>query len=224
MAFAERHGLFVIEDACQAHGAEYKGRRAGSIGHLGCFSFYPGKNLGAYGEAGAVVTGNPQWAAGIKMIRDHGQREKYHHDMIGWNARMDGIQGAVLSVKLKRLAAWNEQRRRHADLYTALLKDVPDLIVPIEAPQRRHVYHIYTLRTPRRDALRDHLAAAAIETGIHYPIPLHRQAAEGLNDPASRFPVTEACAAQIVSLPMYPELDERQIGYVAEQIKSFCNR
>jgi dTDP-4-amino-4,6-dideoxygalactose transaminase len=224
MEFAERHGLYVIEDACQAHGAEYKGKKAGSIGHLGCFSFYPGKNLGAYGEAGAVVTGNPQWAADIRMIRDHGQRKKYHHDMVGWNARMDGIQGAVLSVKLKRLAHWNEQRRKNAALYSELLKDVPDVIVPFTAPERSHVYHIYTIRNSRREALRDHLAAGSIETGIHYPIPLHRQPAEGVYEPDSHFPVVETCAAQILSLPMYPELSERQIGYVAEQIGEFCRK
>jgi dTDP-4-amino-4,6-dideoxygalactose transaminase len=221
MAFARKHGLYVIEDACQAHGAEYKGKKAGSIGHLGCFSFYPGKNLGAYGEAGAVVTGDPRWAADIKSIRDHGQRKKYHHDRIGWNARMDGIQGAVLGVKLQHLARWNEQRRKNAALYDDLLRNVPDVITPVEIEQRKHVYHIYAVRSRRRDALRDHLASQAIETGIHYPIPLHRQSAEGLYAPESRFPVVETCAAQILSLPMYPELDQRQIGYVAEQIKAF---
>jgi dTDP-4-amino-4,6-dideoxygalactose transaminase len=221
MAFAERHGLYVIEDACQAHGAEYKGRKAGSIGHLGCFSFYPGKNLGAYGEAGAVVTGNPQWAAGIKMVRDHGQRKKYYHDMIGWNARMDGIQGAILSVKLKRLELWNEQRRKNAALYTALLKDVPDVITPYEAAYGTHVYHIYTIRSSRREQLREHLISRSVEIGIHYPIPLHRQAADGLYDPESHFPVVEKCTPQILSLPMYPELSENQIAYVVDQIKDF---
>jgi dTDP-4-amino-4,6-dideoxygalactose transaminase len=221
MEFAKRHGLYVIEDACQAHGAEYKGKKAGTIGDLGCFSFYPGKNLGAYGEAGAVVTGNPQWAAGIKMIRDHGQRMKYHHDMIGWNARMDGIQGAVLSVKLKYLAQWNEQRRSNAALYTELLNSVPDVITPMEAAYGTHVYHIYTIRSSRREPLREHLTSRSIELGIHYPIPLHRQAAEGLYDPESHFPVVETCASQILSLPMYPELSEKQIRYVVEQIQDF---
>jgi dTDP-4-amino-4,6-dideoxygalactose transaminase len=224
MAFAQRHGLFVIEDACQAHGAEYKGRSAGSIGHMGCFSFYPGKNLGAYGEAGAVVTGSPQWASDIKMLRDHGQSRKYHHRMVGWNSRMDGIQGAILSVKLKHLRQWNEKRRMHAAQYNQLLKEVPEVITPFEADYGRHVYHVYALRSPRRDALRAFLSDRSIENGVHYPVPLHRQAADGLYDPAASFPVAERCAAEVISLPMYPELSGLQISHVVDGIKAFYRR
>ena len=153
LQIARVHDLFVIEDACQAHGAEYKQRKAGSMGDAGCFSFYPGKNLGAYGEAGAVVTNNAELAEKVRMLRDHGQIRKYHHSKIGWNARMDGFQGAVLNVKLKYLSAWNEARRRNAQLYGKLLSDVNNLIIPVEADYAKHIYHIYAIRTQNRDAL-----------------------------------------------------------------------
>ena len=217
---ARAHGLFVIEDACQAHGAEYKGRRAGSIGDVGCFSFYPGKNLGAYGEAGAVVTNNAELADKIRMFRDHGQKKKYSHSTIGWNARMDGFQGAVLSVKLKYLAGWNEARRRNAQLYNSLLADVDDIITPIEADYAKHVYHIYAIRTKNRDSLKKVLAEKDIFCGIHYPVPIHLQDAyKFLGYRKGSFPVAEGCAEQLLSLPMFAELSQEQINSVCYEIK-----
>lgn len=222
MEIARRHGLHVIEDASQAHGAEYKGRRAGSIGDLGCFSFYPGKNLGAYGEAGAVVTNSDELADKIRKLRDHGQAKKYYHDLIGWNGRMDGIQGAVLSVKLKHLEDWNEKRRRNAALYTQLLKEQDHLVTPTEAHYAKHVYHIYALRTTERDQLISHLAENEIYCGIHYPIPLHLQKAyQFLGLQKGDYPVAEQCAAEFVSLPMFPELTGGQIERVVESIGQF---
>ena len=222
MQVARAHGLFVVEDACQAHGAEYQGRRAGSISDAGCFSFYPGKNLGAYGEAGAVVTNNAELAEKIRMLRDHGQAKKYYHSMIGWNARMDGFQGAVLSVKLKHLPAWNQARRKNAQLYDKLLADVDDVITPVEADFARHIYHIYAIRARNRDALMSALAEKDIFCGVHYPIPVHLQDAyKFLDNKAGSFPVAEKCADQFVSLPMFPELKPEQIERVANEIKCF---
>lgn len=224
-AIARRYGLCVIEDASQAHGAEYKGRRAGSIGDLGCFSFYPGKNLGAYGEAGCVVTNNNEWAEKIRKLRDHGQAKKYYHDLIGWNGRMDGIQGAILRVKLKYLEDWNAKRRQHAALYNELLKGQDYLITPAEANYAKHVYHIYALRTPKRDKLISYLAENEIYCGIHYPIPLHLQKAyQCLGLQKGVYPVAEQCAAEFVSLPMFPELAGAQIERVVESIKKFMQK
>ena len=223
MKIAREHGLFVIEDACQAHGTEYKGRRAGSIGHAGCFSFYPGKNLGAYGEAGAVVTNDSELAEKIKMFRDHGQAKKYYHSMIGWNARMDGFQGAVLSVKLKHLSDWNEARRKNAKLYNELLTGVDKVQRPVEAQYAKHVYHIYAIRTSKRDALMSALAEKSIFCGIHYPIPLHIQEAyRFLGYAQGSFPIAEKCAEEFLSLPMFPELTQNQIVMVVNAIKKFC--
>ncbi|MBU0731070.1 MAG: DegT/DnrJ/EryC1/StrS family aminotransferase [Proteobacteria bacterium] len=220
MDIARDHGLAVIEDACQAHDAEYKGRRAGSIGDAGCFSFYPGKNLGAYGEAGAVVTNNRELAEKSRMFRDHGQRQKYYHSIVGWNGRMDGFQGAVLGVKLPYLPAWTEARRNNAKLYNELLADVSSVTTPHVAVYAKHVYHVYTIRTQNRDALIETLAEKGISCGIHYPVPLHLQDAYGfLGYAKGDFPVSEKCAQEIVSLPMYPELTEEQIHYVVEKIK-----
>ncbi len=222
LAVAGEHGLCVIEDACQAHGAEYKGRKAGALGDTGCFSFYPGKNLGAYGEAGAVVTNSDALAEKMRMFRDHGQAKKYHHAMIGWNARMDGIQGAVLSVKLKYLAEWNESRRKHAQEYTALLASVADVITPREEAYARHVYHIYAIRIKERDRLMAALTEKGIACNIHYPVPIHLQEAyRSLNLGPGSFPVAEKCASEYLSLPMYPELTPEQIAYVTDQIKAF---
>jgi dTDP-4-amino-4,6-dideoxygalactose transaminase len=219
---AQEHGLFVIEDACQAHGAEYKGRPAGSIGHAGCFSFYPGKNLGAYGEAGAVVTNSAELAEKIKRFRDHGQAQKYFHSMIGWNARMDGFQGAVLMVKLKHLPAWNEARRKNAKLYNEFLADVNKVQTPVEADYAKHVYHIYAIRTKKRDVLMSALAEKKISCGIHYPIPLHLQDAyRPLGYTQGTFPIAEKCAAEFLSLPMFPELTQNQIMMVVNEIKRF---
>jgi len=222
LEIAKRYDLQVIEDACQAHGAKYKGKNAGTIGNAGCFSFYPGKNLGAYGEAGAIVTNDDALAEKVRMLRDHGQAKKYYHDWIGWNARMDGLQGAVLGVKLKYLPGWNEARRDHARKYSELLADLKDIHVPKEANYARHIYHVYAIRAPRRDALISYLGGKGISSGIHYPVPLHLQKAYGslgLNN--GGYPVGEKCAEQFVSLPMYPELKNDQIEYVASEIKRF---
>ncbi len=219
MEIARAHELFVIEDACQAHGAKYKGRQAGSIGDAGCFSFYPGKNLGACGEAGAVVTDNPEIDSKIRMLRDHGQSKKYHHTMVGWNARMDGIQGAVLSVKLKNLLTWNEARRRNAGIYSELLADLDEVIIPHEADYATHVYHIYAIRLQNRDRLIKTLAKNDIHCGIHYPLPVHlTEAYNFLGVEKGGFPVTENCAEELVSLPMFPELTEDQTRRVADKI------
>ncbi len=222
LAVAKRHRLYVIEDACQAHGAEYKGRKAGSMGDAGCFSFYPGKNLGAYGEAGAVVTNNAELARKIRILRDHGQTEKYKHAMIGWNDRMDGFQGAVLSVKLKHLDKWNDARRERARLYNTLLAGIEHVVLPREAAYARHIYHVYAIRVPHRDELTAALRKKDIWCGIHYPIPIHLQKAyEFMGHGKGSFPVAEQCAEESLSLPMYAELTNEQVEYVAAEIASF---
>jgi dTDP-4-amino-4,6-dideoxygalactose transaminase len=222
MEIARAHGLFVIEDACQAHGAEHKGKRAGTIGDVGCFSFYPGKNLGAYGEAGAIVTNNSELAGEVRMFRDHGQVKKYYHSVVGWNGRMDGLQAAVLSVKLNYLAAWNEARRGNAQLYNELLANTDGLITPVEADYARHIYHIYAVRVENRDALMSDLAQKDIGCGIHYPLPIHLQEAyRFLGHQKGSFPVAERCAQEQVSLPMFAELTPGQIEQVCREIRSF---
>ncbi|MBT0652920.1 DegT/DnrJ/EryC1/StrS family aminotransferase [Geomobilimonas luticola] len=224
MEIARRHNLFVVEDACQAHGAEYNGRPAGSIGNFGCFSFYPGKNLGAYGEAGGVVTNSDEMSEKIKMIRDHGQSKKYHHAMIGWNGRMDGIQGAVLSVKLKYLAGWNDARRKNARLYTSLLNSIDGVIPPREMDYSRHIYHVYAVKARNRDSLMAALTEQGISCGIHYPVPIHLQNAyQYMGAGKGAFPVAEKCAEEIVSLPMFPELTEEQVNFVVGEIRRFCS-
>ncbi|MFO7606545.1 MAG: DegT/DnrJ/EryC1/StrS family aminotransferase [Desulfurivibrionaceae bacterium] len=220
MEIAERHAIPVIEDAAQAHGAEYKGRRAGSLGRAGCFSFYPGKNLGAWGEAGAVVTNDDKLAEQMRVFRDHGQQRKYHHSVIGWNSRMDGIQGAVLDVKLRHLPDWNEARRKNAEIYNSLLADLQVGALPHEAGYARHVYHIYPLRLKNRDQVFSRLAEKGISCGIHYPVPIHlQQAYSGMGWDKGSFPVAEMHAGEQLSLPMFPELTEQQINYVAAEIK-----
>lgn len=224
LKFAKANRLFVIEDASQAHGAEYKGRRAGTLGHVGCFSLYPGKNLGAYGEAGIIVTDNQFLVERIQMLRDHGQPQKYIHTMEGWNARMDGIQGAILDVKLKRLEKWNDLRREKAELYAQYLKNVPGIVLPETAPYNRHVFHVYAIRVNNRDGLMKHLQSRGVGCGIHYPIPLHLQEAYSwMGHKPGDFPVAEATASQFVSLPIYPELTEKQIEYVAECVREYMN-
>jgi dTDP-4-amino-4,6-dideoxygalactose transaminase len=223
MELARKHKLHVIEDAAQAQGAEYKGKPAGSIGDAGCFSFYPGKNLGAYGEAGAVVTSNPEVDRKIRCLRDHGQYKKYHHSMVGWNARMDGFQGAILDVKLRHLTAWNDARRKHAQSYRKLLADVKGLRLPVEPPRGKHIYHVFALRVPHRDAFLQSLADKGVACGIHYPVPIHLTEAYALlgKGPGS-FPLTERIAQELLSLPMFPELTEEQVGYVAQCVKELC--
>lgn len=218
---AKRRGIAVIEDAAQAHGAEYKGRRAGSMGEIGCFSFYPGKNLGAYGEAGIVVTGNPEHLRTIRMLRDWGQEKKYFHELKGFNYRMEGIQGAILRVKLRHLTRWTEARRSHANRYGELLAGC-GAAVPEEMPYAKHVYHVYAIRTKSRDALQQHLKEKDIQTGIHYPIPVHLLGAySDLGYKAGDFPNAERAANEVLSLPMYPELTDEQISQVAEAVRSF---
>jgi dTDP-4-amino-4,6-dideoxygalactose transaminase len=219
MAIARRHGLVVIEDAAQAHGAEYKGRRAGSIGDLGCFSFYPGKNLGAYGEGGAVVTGQPELARRISLLRDWGQDAKYSHVVAGYNYRMDGIQGAVLNVKMDYIESWTEARRSIAAQYDQLLARLP-FARPRPPGDSRHVYHVYSVGLSRRDEAGKALQEAGIGTGIHYPVPVHLQRAyANLGYRAGDFPVTEKLADQFLSLPIYPELRPEQVAEVATQLE-----
>lgn len=218
---AQKHNLLVIEDAAQAHGALYKGQPAGSMGDAGCFSFYPGKNLGAYGEGGAVVTNNAELALKVRMLRDHGQTEKYHHEMIGWNARLEGIQAAVLSVKLKHLDDWNERRRTNAQTYATVLPQGSGFVLPHEAAYGRHVYHVYAVRIQNRDEIMAVLRDKDIGCGIHYPIPIHLTGAyEKLGYTKGAFPVTEKCAREFLSLPMFPELSHEQLLRVAEVIHS----
>lgn len=225
MEIARKYGLHVIEDACQSHGAEYKGRKAGSIGIAGCFSFYPGKNLGAYGEAGGVVTNDSDLATQIKMLRDHGQSKKYCHETVGMNSRMDGIQGAVLGVKLKYLASWNYSRIRHADLYSEFLGGIDGIDLPRQRDMCHHVYHIFGIRSKNRDALLSKLAEKDISAGIHYPVPIHLQNAySSLGLKKGSFPVAEKIAAEEISLPMFPELTIGQIEYVAAAVKAFARQ
>lgn len=219
LEFANEHGLFVIEDASQAHGAAYNGRKAGSIGDAGCFSFYPGKNLGAFGEAGAVVTNNFLLQEKIRMLRDHGQVRKYHHKMVGWNCRMDGIQAAVLSVKLPHLERGNELRRAHALQYDQALARTEGIVTPRKAAYARHVYHIYAIRTQERDEVMRLLEEKEIGCGVHYPIPVHLQEAyRNLGYERGTLPVTEKAAEEFISLPMFPELTLTQITLVAETV------
>jgi len=221
MEIAGRHGLFVLEDACQAHGAEYRGRCAGSIGHAGAFSFYPGKNLGALGEAGAVTTSDRDLADRIKCLREHGQSRKYHHSHIGWNARMDGIQAAALRIKLKNLAAGNAARRSNADRYNRLLADTEDVVTPFVADYSKPVYHLYVVRVSDRDRLLSELGQRGIACGIHYPKPIHLQDAyKFLNLGPGSFPIAEKHAREILSLPMFPELTPAQIEAVVRELKS----
>lgn len=216
---ARRHGLILIEDAAQAHAAEYKGRRVGSIGDLGCFSFYPGKNLGAYGEGGMVVTNNEAFAHTIRMLRDWGQERKYQHVIKGFNYRMEGVQGAILRVKLRHLDAWTEARRRHAARYDELLAGVA-VQRPVEMPYAKHVYHVYAIRTPKRDQIQESLQAKGIQTGIHYPIPVHLQKAYAdFGYGVGALPVTEQAASELLSLPMFAELENGQIEAVCAAVR-----
>jgi dTDP-4-amino-4,6-dideoxygalactose transaminase len=219
MEIARRHGLAVIEDAAQAHGAEYKGRRAGSIGDLGCFSFYPGKNLGAYGEGGAVVTSQPELARKVALLRDWGPESKYNHVVAGYNYRMDGVQGAVLNVKMNHIEAWTEARRALARDYDRRLAEL-STIRPQPPSHCRHVYHVYALCLPRRDETSSALQRAGIATGIHYPMPVHLQKAyAGLGYGSGDFPVSERLARQFLSLPIYPELQPEQVIEVVAQLE-----
>jgi dTDP-4-amino-4,6-dideoxygalactose transaminase len=218
-AVAQEHGLHIVEDACQAHGARYKGQRAGSMGIAGCFSFYPGKNLGAFGEAGAVVTNNANLNEKIRVLRDHGQFRKYHHSKVGWNCRMDGIQAGVLRVKLQTLENDNQRRRAHADHYNRTLSEIPGVLTPLHAAYAQHVYHIYAIRVKERDRVMELLAKKEIGCAVHYPIAIHLQEAyRSLGYKEGSFPVAERCAREFVSLPMYPELTREQIDRVVVSV------
>ncbi len=231
LELAERYHLVVIEDACQAHGAEYFSRKhnrwmkAGSMGRAAAFSFYPGKNLGACGEAGAATTNDAAIAKTMKMLRDHGQATKYYHDVEGYNGRLDSIQAGLLHVKLNHLAKWNAQRREHAAEYNRLLKSADGAVTcPYEGLRSRAIYHLYVVRTADREGLMEHLKTAGIGSGIHYPIPLHLQKAyAAMNYRKGDFPVTEKAAAEIVSLPMFPQLTAVQQGRVVEEILNFTS-
>lgn len=221
---ARRHNLILIEDAAQAHGAEYKGRRAGSMGDIACFSFYPGKNLGAYGEGGAVVTNNESYVDLIRQLRDQGQSSKYYHERVGYNYRMEAIQGAVLDVKLKHLDDWNTARRTHAATYRRELAGT-GLRFLEEPLGGTSVHHIFPLFTERRDELRAHLESAGVSTGVHYPIPVHLQ--HGFRDlgyGAGDLPQTERVCQEVLSLPMYPELSNETVTQIADAVKKFCGQ
>jgi dTDP-4-amino-4,6-dideoxygalactose transaminase len=228
---ADQHNLLLVEDAAQAHLAEYNGVKVGGLSSASSFSFYPGKNLGAYGEAGAVLTNDDQLATNLKMLREHGQSEKYCHQSFGHNYRMEGIQGAVLGVKLKYLAEWTEARRRVAEKYRELLGDLEDIKLPIEMPNVKHVYHLFVIqvnnsksnnRKEIRDKLQNFLGENEIASGLHYPIPLHQQKCfNHLNYKKGDFPVSEQLAESGLSLPMFPELSDDKIQFVSEKIKQF---
>ncbi|MEQ1945541.1 MAG: DegT/DnrJ/EryC1/StrS family aminotransferase [Bryobacteraceae bacterium] len=220
MEIARGRNLIVIEDAAQAHGARYRGRRVGGIGDIGCFSFYPGKNLGAYGEGGGVTTNNDEFARTIRMLRDWGQEKKYHHDLRGYNYRLEGIQGAVLDVKLPRLDQANERRVAHAALYDELLAD-SGVQTPRPTTWGTHVYHVYAVRVRQREELQRELTAAGVQTGIHYPIPVHlTKAYSNLGYTRGDFPEAERAANEVLSLPMFPELTSEQVNTVASAVRS----
>jgi dTDP-4-amino-4,6-dideoxygalactose transaminase len=230
LELAARYNLIVVEDACQAHGAEYfskkenRWRKAGSMGHAGAFSFYPGKNLGACGEAGAITTNNEAMARKMKTIRDHGQAKKYYHDIEGYNGRLDALQAGLLSVKLRHLADWTKKRQAAAAEYDRLLANIDGVVTPHQPKWSRPVYHLYVVRVADREGVQKHLADAKIDTGIHYPIPLHLQKAyEGFAHKKGDFPVTEKVALEILSLPMFPQLQPLQQARVVQAVQEFAS-
>ena len=224
LVICRKHKLPLVEDAAQAHGANYRGKIVGTFGAMSCFSFYPGKNLGACGEGGALVTNDAAFAARARALREHGSTVRYHHEEVGFNYRMEGIQGAVLGVKLKHLAQWTAGRRRVAHRYHELLAGTP-LQLPLEADYAKSAWHLYAVRHPRRDELKRHLEANGIGCGLHYPLPLHLQKCyASLGYQAGDFPVTERAARECLSLPIYPELNEEQLQRVAEVIKEFFRK
>lgn len=224
LALARDRGLWVVEDAAQAHGATYRGRPAGTLGALGAFSFYPGKNLGACGEGGALATNDAKFAARAKSLREHGSTVRYYHDEIGYNYRMEGIQGAVLGVKLKHLAKWTERRRAIAKIYHELLDDLP-LQLPLEPSWSESAYHVYVVRTPKREELKKHLEANGVGCALHYPMPLHLQKCYAkLGHKEGDFPNAEKAASQCLSLPIYPELTDKQVQRVTDVIKDFFRK
>ena len=218
---AREYGIPVVEDSAQAHGARYKGKRAGSLGRIAAFSFYPGKNLGAYGEGGAVTTSDPKYDKTVRMLRDHGSEKKYYYDMLGYNARLEGIQGAVLTVKLKHLDKWNAERRRVALSYNEHLKGVP-VVTPGLHKDHDQVFHVYVIQSERRDELQKYLAEKGVPSIMHYPVPVHVQKAfDHIGYKEGDFPVTEKLCREVLSLPIYPEMTEEQVAFVAGTIKKF---
>ena len=229
MEIADKYGLYVVEDSAQAVGALYKTdgsfRKAGSFGEISAFSFYPSKNLGAYGNGGAVVTDNARLAGRVRMLINHGQKKKYHHNILGWNFKMNGFQGAILHTKLKYLDEWNEKRREHSALYNKLFNKVDGVTTQREMGYGKHIYHLYVVRVKRRDELQRFLKSKGIGTAIHYPIPLHLQKPfHYLGYKEGSFPVAEKYAEEIISLPMFPELTEDEIRYVAANVKKFVEK
>lgn len=223
LKIAKKHNLMVFEDACQAHGAKYKGKRVGSLGNFGAFSFYPGKNLGAYGDGGMVTTNDSKLAEKISQMRNYGQTVKYHHDYLAWNSRLDSIQAAILEVKLKNLDKWNKSRKKVAQIYNKLLKGLP-IIAPSIPEESDHVFHLYVIRFEKRDDLAQYLTTKGIATGLHYPIPIHLQKAyKDLGHKKGDFPISEKLASEILSLPIYPELKDSQVEFISENIKKFFN-
>ena len=221
---AKKHNLNVVEDACQAHGAEYIGKKCGSLGTIGCFSFFPGKNLGAYGDGGAVTTNDPEIDEKIRLLRDYGQKKKYHHELKGFNNRLDAMQAAILNTKLRHLDKWNNQRRKNAKLYNELLANAERIITPVEREDTKHVYHLYVIRSKIRGRLAEHLQSKGISVGIHYPIPIHMQKAYlDVGYEKGSFPVTEEYSGTILSLPMFAELNEEEIKYIVQNIKAVKN-
>lgn len=221
---ARRHNLIVIEDAAQAHGAEYNGRRAGSMGELACFSFYPGKNLGAYGEAGAVVTNDERYVDLLKQLRDQGQSRKYYHERVGYNYRMEAIQGSILGVKLKHLDDWTDARRGHARFYQSELSNSGVRLLA-EPANSKAVYHVFPVFVEDRDEMREHLHAAGVSTGVHYPIPVHLQHAyQDLGYKAGDLPHTERLSQEMLSLPMYPELEYEQLNHIVSAVREFSRQ
>ena len=216
---AQKNNLYVIEDACQAHGAEYRHSKAGSIGQIGCFSFYPTKNLGAYGDAGMITTNDEKLAALLQKMRNYGQSKKYYHDFVGVNSRLDELQASVLDLKLRYLDGWNERRRKLAELYNSLLKNTP-VITPVEREYSKHVYHLYVIRHKERDRLQQFLFKRGIQTLIHYPIPVHMQEAYHIK---AKLPVTEKITGEILSLPLHPWLKEGEVNLISEEISKYFN-
>lgn len=224
MKIARQYNLFVVEDAAQAHGAVYKGRKAGSIGHLGAFSFYPSKNLGAYGQGGMVITNDAKLAEKVRLLIDHGQREKNLHAFEGWNFKMDGLQAAILNAKLRHLDEWNEARRSNASTYNTRLQHVEGTITPKELDHRKHIYHLYVVRVRGREKFQDFLRESGIGCSVHYPIPIHlQQAYRHLSYKEGDFPVSEVCSREVVSLAMFPELTEEEITCVCDTVKAWAS-
>jgi dTDP-4-amino-4,6-dideoxygalactose transaminase len=218
LKIARQYDLSVVEDACQAHGTEYKGKKVGSFGNAGCFSFYPAKNLGAYGDSGMVTTNDRSLAERVKLLRNYGQSSKYYHDLVGINSRLDELQAAMLRVKLSRLDEWNEKRRRLAELYKEILGQT-DVVLPSERPYAKHVYHLFVIRLPRRDNCQRFLQKSGIQTQIHYPIPVHKQKAYAAYESTKDLSVTETICSEILSLPLYPSLTEDEVAYIGGATK-----